>query len=347
VTPIGARFLGRSRPSSVRESKASREWHRVKKKIRRWAALLLVRSFIFWTRVLPRRVGLKVFAFLGGASFALYRKDRERALRNLALAFPQSDPMIVAAMAKGCFRALARNAFDALRLSYLSKEKVLGLCTVEGEEHLRKACDAGRGVIALTGHIGCWELLAAYFSCKGYKVSVIYRDMKNKRLDSLLIGVRGRYGTASIPRGASAVSAFKVLKRGEILAMLIDQDIDVDGIFVPFFGVPAHTPRGAAAFALRSGAPIVPLAIHLQPDGSHHITVLPALDAPPGSLAEAERIDELTTRCAQAVERLIRIYPQQWVWFHDRWRKWLGYGAAPRSRNRLSNGSRGVEGSWV
>ena len=281
-----------------------------------------MRLLIAVTRLLPRRAGLALFAFLGGAAFSLYRKDRRRALRNLAVAFPQSDSMIVAAMAKGCFRALGRNVFDALRLSYLSKEKVLALCTVEGEENLRRAVDAGRGVVALTGHIGCWELLAAYFACKGYKVNVVYRDMKDKRLENILVGMRGRFGTQSIPRGGSAVSAFKVLRRGEILAMLIDQDIDVDGIFVPFFGVPAHTPRGPAAFALRSGSPIVPLAIHMQPDGSHHITVLPPLETPPERLPEGARVDELTEGCARAVENLIRIYPQQWVWFHDRWRKW-------------------------
>jgi KDO2-lipid IV(A) lauroyltransferase len=137
----------------------------------------------------------------------------------------------------------------------------------------------------------------------------------------MLVGMRRRHGVPSIPRGASAVSAYRVLKRGEILAMLIDQDIDVDGLFVPFFGVPAHTPRGAAAFALRSGAAVVPIAIHMQPDGSHRITVLPELEKPPVDLPEGERIDELTRSCSRSVEGLIRIYPQQWVWFHDRWRK--------------------------
>jgi len=270
---------------------------------------------------MSRRVGLSFFSFLGGTAFALYRRDRERSLRNLALAFPQSDPMIVAGLARGCFRALGRNVFDALRLTYLPEKKILRLCTVEGEEHLWSAYHEGRGVVALTGHIGCWELLAAYFSCKDYKVSVVYRDNDNRELDSMLVNMRRRFGITSIPRGVGAVPAFKVLKRGEILAMLIDQDIDVDGLFVPFFGVPAHTPRGAAVFSLRSGAPIVPLAIHMQPDGNHRITVLSALEAPPAGLGEAERIDELTRRCSQAVEGLIRIYPQQWVWFHDRWRK--------------------------
>jgi KDO2-lipid IV(A) lauroyltransferase len=117
------------------------------------------------------------------------------------------------------------------------------------------------------------------------------------------------------------VAGYRVLRKGEILGMLIDQDIDVEGVFVPFFGVPAHTPSGAAVFALRSGAAIVPLAIHLQPDGRHTITVLPELERPPAELPEGERVLELTRRCSEALERLIRIYPQQWVWLHERWRK--------------------------
>ncbi|MFA4948088.1 MAG: lysophospholipid acyltransferase family protein [Candidatus Krumholzibacteriia bacterium] len=293
----------------------------MKRKIRRWAAYLFIQALILCTRIMPRRRGLAFFAFLGAAAYRFYREDRERALRNLALAFPRSDPVIISAMARGCFTAIARNAYDALRLAYIPKEKILRLCTVEGEEHMAGVLRSGRGVIGVTGHIGCWELLAAYFSSKGYPVSVIYRDMRDRGLESMLVGMRRRHGVSSIPRGASAVSAYKVLKRGEILALLIDQDIDVDGLFVPFFGVPAHTPRGAAAFALRSGAAVVPIAIHMQPDGSHRVTVLPELAKPSADLPEGERIDELTRSCAQAVEGLIRIYPQQWVWFHDRWRK--------------------------
>jgi len=296
---------------------------------------VLIRTLIACTRVLPRRAGLSLFSFLGAVAFRAYRRDRERAIRNLGLAFPESDPMILAALARGSFMALARNAYEALRLTYLPKERILGLCSVEGEEHLWEACHSGRGVIALTGHIGCWELLAVYFASKGYKVNVVYRDQRDKRLDEMIVGMRRRHGIASIPRGTSAVSAFRVLKRGEILAMLIDQNIDVDGVFVPFFGVPAHTPRGAAAFALRSGAPIVPLAIHLQPDGCHHITVLPALEPPPEELSEGERIDEYTQRCSLAVESLIRMYPQQWVWFHDRWRKKETIDPAGASRETL------------
>lgn len=243
------------------------------------------------------------------------------ALGNLALAFPGSDPLIVRAMARGSFNALGRNAFDALRLTYLPKEKVLELCTIEGEENLRTPYERGSGVIALTGHIGCWELMASHCCEKGYKVSVIARDATNRKINDILVKMRRRHGIESIPRGTSAVSAYKVLKRGEILGMLTDQDIDVDGVFVPFFGVPAYTPRGAAAFALKSGAAIVPMAIHMQPNGKHRITMLSELDKPAADLSSQERIDELTRSCSDAIEKLIRLYPQQWVWLHNRWRR--------------------------
>lgn len=293
----------------------------MKKKFRRWLALLLVKILILIVRVLPRRFGLAFFSTLGGVAFRFYRKERERAIENISRAFPGTDPLIVRAIVKGTFAALGRNAFDAMRLTFLTEDKVSLLCSVEGEENLRIPYERGKGVIALTGHIGCWELLAAYFSDRGYRVSVIARDLRDQRLNDILVRMREKHGIVSIPRGSSAVSGYRVLRKGEILGMLIDQDIDVDGVFVPFFGVPAHTPRGAAAFALRSGASIVPMAIQMQPGGKHRITILSELELPPQELPEQERIDELTARCSEAIEKLIRMYPQQWVWFHDRWRQ--------------------------
>lgn len=295
----------------------------MKRELRRWFALLLVKTFILVARMLPRRIGLTLFSALGALAFELYRKEREQAMTNLSLAFQGTDPMIVRAMAKGAFTALGRNAFDALRLVFLEREEVLGLCTWEGEHHLREAYERGKGVLALTGHIGCWELLGAHVSSKGYRLSVIARSLHDENMNDILVNMRLRHGIASIPRTSGAVAGYKVLKRGEMLGMLIDQDIDVDGIMVPFFGAPAYTAKGAALYALRSGADVVPMAVHMQPDGMHRITVLPRLDVPSEELGEEQRVEELTRACSEATEKLIRIYPQQWVWFHNRWKRHL------------------------
>jgi len=291
----------------------------MKRRLRTWAAPLLVRALVVCTRALPRRTGLRLFSRFGSLAFALDRKDRARAARNLALAFPDGDPMIVAAMAKGSFIALGRNACDALRLAYLSKEQMLDLCAIDGEAHLWEACRAGKGVIALTGRIGCWEILPVYLSCKGYKVSVMFGDTYGRRITDMLISARGRHGVASIPGVDPAVAGLAVLERGGILGMLFDRHAGASGSMVPFFGAPACMPREAAAFAVRSGASVVPMAIHMQPDGRHRVTVLPAIDPPEPASSELERIDEYTRGAALAIEGLVRMYPQQWVWSSGRW----------------------------
>jgi len=256
-----------------------------------------------------------------GLAYRLYGKERETAIKNISLAFPGMDEMIVRAMAKGSFSALGRNVFDALRLSYIDGEEVFSLCTIEGEENLRRVYDEGRGVIALTGHIGCWELMAAFVSHRGFKLTVIAKELPDKVLNGLLVKLRERHGLTVIPRGKSAISAARVLSKGEVLGVLIDQDMEGEGVFVPFFGVPAYTTIGVSVLALKTGAPIVPMAIHMLPDGRHRIVVMPPIEEPPVELDEKERIRIITERSSLAIEKLIRLYPQQWVWFHDRWKK--------------------------
>ena len=150
-------------------------------------------------------------------------------------------------------------------------------------------------------------------------MSVIARKLSNEALNRMIIEMRRRHGVESFYRGNKAVAGYRVLKRGEILGMLVDQNINIEGIMVPFFARPAWTPIGPAVFALRSGAAVVPMAIHMQPGGTHHIKILPEIEHPPEDLPVEERRAVLTKDLTAAIEKLVRLYPQQWVWFHDRW----------------------------
>lgn len=293
----------------------------IKKKARRAGETLLVRTLTTLASTLPRRTGLPLFEKFGDIAWRCYSGDRRRAVRNVSTAFPRTPSVLAEAIARGSFKALGRNVRDALWLSRASGAEVLELCDVSGGENLRCAWERGCGVVALTGHIGCWELLGAWCSASGYEVSVIASRLKHGTLDRMLTGLRARHGIETIHRGRRAVSGLRALERGGVLGMLIDQDTGDDGIFTDFFGVPAFTPTGPAFFALRSGAAVVPLAIHMQPDGRHMVTVMSEIEKPPAHLPEEERIRLLTAECSAAVERLIRLYPQQWVWFHDRWRR--------------------------
>ncbi len=292
---------------------------KIKKTAKRLGETILVRTLVFMAVTLPRRTGLSLFTFFGTFSYRCYEKDRVRAHENIALAFPGTPAVVVKAIASGVFKSLGKNSLDALRLTRQTKQQVLESCLVSGEENLRRALARGKGVLAITGHIGSWELLAAYLSDKGYSLSVIARKLSNDALNQMLIELRRRHGVESLLRGNTAVAGYRTLKRGEILGMLVDQNINTDGIMAPFFGRPAWTPIGPAVFALRSGAAVVPMAIHMQSGGTHQITILPELEHPSEDLPERERQELLTKDMTASIERLVRLYPQQWVWFHDRW----------------------------
>jgi KDO2-lipid IV(A) lauroyltransferase len=227
--------------------------------------------------------------------------------------------VIVGAIARGVFKSIWKNGFDVLRLTRQTKEQVLGSCVFSGEENLRGALERGKGILAVTGHIGAWELLAACLSEKGYRLSVIAGKLSNDALHRLLVGLRRRHGVGSFFCGRTAAEGYRTLKRGEILGMFVDRGGSSKGFRVPFFGRPAWTTARPAEFALRSGAAVVPMAIHMQPGGTHQITILPEIEHPPKDLPGQERRKILTGEMSAAIEKLVRLNPQQWIWFHDRW----------------------------
>lgn len=289
-----------------------------KRKCEYWLIISLARL----ARLIPRRAGQSAFGTLGGWMGRLLKKDRQRAIDNLAIAFPQSHLMVREAMAAAMFKNLGRNIYDFLNLKNAPANHVQSLVgRVRGMDHFQQAEALGRGVIVITGHIGCWELMPPYFVTLGYRVSVVARRMRDQRLAQELIAIRASVGVTTADRDSSPRMMIRLLKRGEVLGVLIDQHTSVSGAYVPFFGRPAFTPTGVAKLAILSGAPIVPMADYSTSSGKHTIQVLPPIVPPEDPADKETAIREVTTECSLAVERLIRIDPKQWVWFHHRWRE--------------------------
>ena len=308
----GGRFLGTT---------PGWESVRTRKKIKRAAEVALVESLVLAARATPRRLGQAMFARIGALASRVFAKDRRRAVENLGVAFPEAPGPFRIALATAMFKTLGRNAYEFIRLDGASQRTLLARVErIEGMENFLAAYREGKGVIVITGHIGCWEIMPAHFVALGYSVSVIARRMKVERLNDRLVGIRRSVGVATIDRDDNPRRMFEPLRRGEILGVLIDQHTRVAGMWVPFFGRPAYTPTAVAKIALASGAAIVPMGVFLGRNGRHVIHVLPAI-ATTGRSGERERaVREITEACSLAVERLIRIDPKQWVWFHHRWR---------------------------
>jgi KDO2-lipid IV(A) lauroyltransferase len=185
-----------------------------------------------------------------------------------------------------------------------------------GESHLAAAAARGRGVLLLTAHYGNWELLAASRALTAHELSVVIRPLDHPVLDRVVARFRERTGVELITRHRGLREILDALRRGRLVGILLDQNVSRgQGVFVPFFGVPASTSKSLAVISLRTGAPVVPAFIRRRPDGRHRIEIGAALPPPPDGDVVA-----YTASFNRAIEEAIRQAPEQWFWLHRRWK---------------------------
>lgn len=302
-----------------------RRSHGLRRAIRRRKDALTYHSarLALW---LPRQVSLETALRLadrvGNLIYALDRKTRERSLAHLDLAY--GDTLSAAAkedIARAALRNAARCFVEVTHMDTI-RARFDDYVTVEGWEHVRAVLDAGQGAIVITGHIGNWEVLAAFFAGRGIPITGIAREMNDPRLNQLLVDFRAGNGVRTIMRESNSSSReiIKVLRERGVLALLIDQDLLAPSVSVPFFGRPARTPVAGAALAIRRNLPIVPAFAQRRPQGGHLLSILPPL-LPPHSGDRRADIIALTQRCNEIIEERVRARPEEWVWWHKRWRR--------------------------
>ena len=148
------------------------------------------------------------------------------------------------------FRNLGRLAAEFAHFPDLSPENIrekVGFASAGDEQRWREGMKYGSRVIA-TGHFGNWELLVQAQGLMGYPVTLVHREFKNPRADEILGPVRARVGTNALPKRAAARDLLRCLRRGELIALPMDQR-EIGGYLVDFFGEPALTTLGPARLA--------------------------------------------------------------------------------------------------
>jgi len=292
------------------------------KKALRAFLIVVLKTIAFVSRQLPWHLGVNIGGLLGTLAFYLIRRDRERSYEHLQIAFGSDTPKKkLDEISKRNFSNLGKGLIEVLNLGHLKDDELDALVSVEGEEYLREARDAGLGTILVTGHIGNWELMAAILSKRGHRLHVIAAPLYDPNIDDWIVSLRSKFNVETISRGSPSASRkiLGVLRKKEILGLLIDQDTKVDGVFVNFFNKKAHTPAGAAQLALRSNAATMMCFVTRLPGGRHRITI-----EKPMKLFRSEDkkkdIEVNTAMFTARIEEVIKQNPEQWVWMHRRWR---------------------------
>jgi KDO2-lipid IV(A) lauroyltransferase len=296
------------------------------KRLKRGLRSLLVRSTIRLASLLPLRAALVLGTLVGRAGWWLAPQNRRDMLAHLAVAFPGKSLAERQAIGRAALVHLAWLAAEVVAIRSIASRLEEYVSFAPGaEETLKRAMARGRGLVYLTGHVGNWELMARRVAAAGISCATIAKAGHDPALTALIEEMRadGQVETLWREDPSTARAMIRCFKQGKLLGILIDQDTRVQGVFVPFFGRPAFTPRAAGDLAVRFKAPVVVGWCRRRgprPGDGHEIQVveLPHEEEPADREAESLRITAAGTR---VLEEAIRRTPAEWVWMHQRWKR--------------------------
>lgn len=189
---------------------------------------------------------------------------------------------------------------------------------IKNRHYIDEAFSYKRGVIALSAHLGNWEIGGIALSLKGYPINAIVLSHDNPRVNQFFIRQRKQKNMNIIPVGSAFRKALRVLRKGESIAVLGDRDIFKRGIKVDLFGKEAIVPKGPAMMAVETGAAVLPVFAIRQPDETYKLIFEKPFFAKSGKNRN-ESIQKTALQIAGIIEEYIGLYPEQWLLFHHMW----------------------------
>jgi KDO2-lipid IV(A) lauroyltransferase len=288
-------------------------------------------SLLLALRECFRHLSPGVAIALGGVIGRLYARlggpRTGDALVNLRIAFPNWSRGERRGVLEACFANMGRSLAEVCLLQGRHREALLESVRIEGLEHYQaaRAASTTGGVIVVTAHFGSWELCGAAIAHQGFPLSVVHHDLGNPYVEALVTSWRRSSGIGELVVGRAALGVLRALRRGRIVAMLLDQNAHPgEAVFAPFFSELASTRAAPAAMAMKRGFSVLPVFIFREGESWRHVVrIYPPIEMDRGSDDELEDQAALVrnvTRMNGAIESAIRGAPDHWMWPHRRWK---------------------------
>jgi len=259
--------------------------------------------------------------------FLFHKKNRKAVLSNFDKIPLQKNRHEVA---RAMFHNFSKSLADFLFISQLNKNNWKNWVKTVNEQHFDEAYRAKKGIIALTAHIGNWELGGAVLSLMGYPVSAIVLPQRNRAVNAIFLKQRLEKGLKSISLGQNLREGIRRLKKGEVLAIVGDRNIGFPksladktanktiGVEVDFFGRKAYFPKGPAILAYWTQALVLPGFTVREKDNKYTLHF-----EQPIQIERCEDKEEFikinTQKIAAVIEKYVRLYPAQWCVFEEVW----------------------------
>ncbi len=258
-------------------------------------------------------------ASLGSLAHAVLTSRRRIALDNLEWAM--GDSLLEEErrqIVRNVFRNTGRTLVEFARIGKTVRAGISEIIVGDGLEYLRQVQSEGKGGIVVTAHFGSWELFGAWVGTLGFPMDFVTGVQHNQKVDRLLTGFRKEIGVDLISIAKGVKGVFKSLRANRLVGLISDQHAP-SGVVVDFFGRRASTPKGPAAFAVRSGAPVLPFVMRRE-RSDRHVVMAGQPVYPPDTGDTDKDIATVTAAYTKYFESCIRRYPDQWLWTHRRWK---------------------------
>ncbi|NTV29423.1 MAG: lysophospholipid acyltransferase family protein [Candidatus Omnitrophica bacterium] len=261
----------------------------------------------------PRGTAYRFAQWISDLHYKYSAADREAVMTNLQQILGTDGD--VSEQAREVFRNFGRYLVDFFFMYRVNKQFIENNVTFEGKENLERAVARGKGIIILTAHIGNWEMGAAVLSEMGYKMTVIALPHKERSVNDLFNRQRMKHGVSIVPISVAIRRCIEALRKGQMVALLGDRDFGSFGTPMMFLGRETHIPKGAAVFAHKTGATILPAVVIPTGNGTFRTCFEAPIIPPDGRVDDKVAVRELIQQGTVAIEKLVRRMPTQWLMF--------------------------------
>ena len=280
---------------------------------RYWPNWLMVIPFTILP-FLPWRLQFACGRLIGRVAYRLAHRRRTIAEINLARCFPERSPAEREVLLREHFEALGIGLIETAQCWWAPDWRLRPRVDTEGMEYLRKAKEAGRGVIMLTGHFTTLEIGGRLLAMQ-QPVLAVYRPDKNPVTNYLMRSRRRARSNGVIERDDVRKMLLSLRRKATIWYAPDQAYIRKGGVTAPFFGNPAPSNTATSRIAKSTGAAVIPFFVKRLPSGRYRLKILPPLDNFPSGddVADAGRVNAV-------LEEGVREAPEQYLWIHDRFK---------------------------
>ncbi len=264
---------------------------------------------------------------LGLLAYILDTRHRRIVKRNLQFVHPEWSRDRVRDLSISVFKSTGVTFLEICQTICFSRDDILRKVRIRGEGHLLSAMKRQKGVIMISAHLGNWEMGHMFVRCYfGKPVLLVARQIESRTLRRWINGLRARFGGVvvdkkrALPRMARALQQERAL-----MPLLIDQGTRLSqGVEVTFFGRTTTATPAAALLARRYDTPVLPVFCVRGADAGLTLVIEPPLCLQRTEDPDAD-LKVNTQLMTSAIEKTVRAYPEQWFWFHKRWKRHYPY----------------------